>query len=74
MEKEHLDNAKLFIRNIDKVEAIKKRFNLLVKQSQPNEVKLKEAGYLIEIKSNNKSFVSLSKDLILERLFSRTIK
>ena len=45
-----------------------------MEQSQPNEAKLKEAGYLIEIKSNNKSFVSLSKDLILERLFSRTIK
>ena len=45
-----------------------------MEQSQPNEEKLKEAGYLIEIKSNNKSFVSLSKDLILERLFSRTTK
>jgi hypothetical protein len=45
-----------------------------VGQSQPNEAKLKEAGYLIEIKFNNKSFASLSKDLILERLFSRTIK
>jgi hypothetical protein len=74
LEKEHLDNVRLFRRNIDKVEAIKKRFNLLVKQSQPNEVKLKEAGYLIEIKSNNKSFASLSKNLILERLFSRTTK
>ena len=69
-----MDNVKLFRRNVDKVEAIIKRFNLLMEQSQPNEAKLKEAGYLIEIKSNNKSFVSLSKDLILERLFSRTIK
>ena len=74
MEKEHLDNVKLFRRNVDKVEAIIKRFNLLMEQSQPNEAKLKETGYLIEIKFNNKSFASLSKDLILERLFSRTIK
>jgi hypothetical protein len=68
------ENVRLPRTKSDKVEVIKKGFKLLVEQSQSNKAKLKETGYLIEIKSNNKSFASLSKDLILERLFSRTIK
>ena len=44
-------SVKLFRWNADKVEVIKKRFKLHKEQSQPNDTKLKEIGYLIEVNS-----------------------
>ncbi len=72
--KRALQNARLPRRNTDKVEVIKNRFKLLVGQSQPNEAKLKETGMLIEINSNNMSFLVLYKDLLLGGIFSWTTK
>ena len=72
--KRTLENVRLPRRNTDKVDVIKKIFKLLVEQSQQNEAKLKETGYFIEVYSNNKSFIALSKELNLERIFSWTTK
>ena len=54
--KQPFRSVKLFRRNrrnTDKVEVIKKRFKLHKEQSQPNDTKLKEIGFLIEVNSIN---------------------